>query len=167
MAAVLASPDFLFRSIQAPKGVSKNSEFPLSDLELASRLSFFLWNTGPDAELLKLAESNQLSKPGVVDAQVKRMLADPKAESLVTSFAMKWLNLNSLDLVQPDPKIFNTFNATLRKDFITEAEKFLSSILLENRNVTELLTSNQTFVNNRLARYYGIAGTAARPRSRR
>jgi len=85
-------------------------------------------------------------------------MADPRAESLVTSFAMKWLNLNSLDLVQPDPKIFNTFNATLREDFIAEAEKFLDSILLENRNVTELLTSNQTFVNDTLARYYGIDG---------
>jgi len=158
VAAVLASPDFLFRSIQTPKGVSKNSEFPLSDLELASRLSFFIWNTGPDAELLKLAEAHQLSKPGVVDAQVKRMLSDPKAESLVSSFAMKWLNLTSLDLVQPDPKIFNTFNATLRKDFMTEAEKFLSSILLENKSVVDLLTSDQTFVNNSLARYYGIEG---------
>ncbi len=156
VAAVLASPDFLFRSIPTPKGVTK--EFPLNDLELASRLSFFIWNTGPDAELLKLAEANQLSKPGALDAQVKRMLADPKAESLVTGFAMKWLNLNSLELVQPDPKIFAGFNATLRKDYMTEAEKFLGSILLENRNVVELLTSNQTFVNNRLAREYGIEG---------
>jgi mono/diheme cytochrome c family protein len=158
VAAVLASPDFLFRSIQSPKSVSKSSEFPLSDLELASRLSFFVWNTGPDAELLKLAEAKQLSKPGAVDAQVKRMLADPKAESLVTGFAMKWLNLNSLDLVQPDPKIFNAFNATLRKDFMTEAERFLSSILLENKSVVDLLTSDRTFLNNRLARHYGIEG---------
>jgi hypothetical protein len=158
VAAVLGSPDFLFRSIQTPKTAPNNGEFPLSDLELASRLSFFVWNTGPDEELLKLAEAKQLSKPGVLDAQVKRMMADPRAESLVTSFAMKWLNLNSLDLVQPDPKIFNTFNATLREDFIAEAEKFLDSILLENRNVTELLTSNQTFVNDTLARYYGILG---------
>jgi len=159
VAAVLASPDFLFRSIPAPKGVSKNSEFPLSDLELASRLSFFLWNSGPDDELLALAGSGRLThQPGVFEAQVKRMMADPKAESLVTSFAMKWLNLNSLDLVQPDPKIFNGFNATLRKDFMTEAEKFLGSILLENKSVVDLLTSDHTFVNNRLARHYGIEG---------
>jgi hypothetical protein len=155
--AVLTSPDFLFRSILTPKTVSKN-EFPLSDLELASRLSFFLWNTGPDEELLKAAEAKQLTKPGALDAQVKRMLADAKAESLVTSFAMKWLNLNSLDLVKPDPKIFTNFNPTLRQDFLTEAEKFLGSILLQNRNVTELLTSDQTFVNDTLARYYGIQG---------
>jgi cytochrome c551/c552 len=158
VAAVLASPDFLFRSIETPKTVSKNGEFPLSDLELASRLSFFLWNTGPDEQLLKLAEAKQLTKPGVLDAQVKRMLADPKAESLVTSFAMKWLNLTSLDLVKPDPKIFTNFNPTLRQDFLTEAEKFLGSILLQNRSVMELLTSDQTFVNDTLARYYGIEG---------
>jgi hypothetical protein len=160
VAAVLASPDFLFRSIETPKGLSKNSEFPLDNLELASRLSFFLWNTGPDAELLKLAETKQLTKPGVVDAQVKRMMADPKSESLVTSFAMKWLNLTSLDLVQPDARIFAGFNATMRKDYIGETEKFLESILLQNKNVTELLTSDQTFVNNRLAREYGIEGPA-------
>lgn len=158
VAAVLASPDFLFRSIQTPKGISKTSAFPLSDLELASRLSFFLWNTGPDAELLKLAETRQLSKPGVLDAQVKRMMADPKAESLVTSFAMKWLNLTSLDLVQPDPKIFRGFDATMRRDFQKEAQLFLSSILLEDRSVVELLTSDKTFINNRLARHYGIEG---------
>ena len=158
VAAVLASPDFLFRSIQTPKGVSKNSEFPLTDLELASRLSFFIWNTGPDAELLKLAETHQLSKPGALDAQVKRMMADPKAESLVTSFAMKWLNLNSLDLVQPDPKIFQGFDATMRRDFQKEAQMFLGSILLENKNVVDLLTSDHTFLNNRLARHYGIDG---------
>ncbi len=158
VAAVLTNPDFLFRAIQAPKGLPNNSEFPLSDLELASRLSFFIWNTGPDAELLKLAEARQLTKPGILTSQVKRMMADPKAESLVTSFAMKWLNLNSLDLVQPDAKIFPAFNATLRKDFVIETEKFLASVLLANRNVTELLTSNQTFVNDTLARYYGIDG---------
>ena len=96
VAAVLASPDFLYRSIPAPKTrVKKQRVSAVPICELASRLSFFIWNTGPDAELLKLAETNQLSKPGVVDAQVKRMMADPKAESLVTSFAMKWLNLNS------------------------------------------------------------------------
>ncbi len=156
VAAVLASPDFLYRSIRVPKTAVRGSEFALADLELARRLSYFIWNTPPDAELLKLAESNGLSKPGVVDAQVKRMMADPKASSLVTSFAMKWLNLNSLDVVQPDPKIFNGFNATLRRDFMQEAELFLGSILLENKSVVDLLTSDQTFMNNRLARHYGI-----------
>ncbi len=91
-----------------------------------------------------------------MDAQVKRMMADPKASSLVSSFAMKWLNLNSLDLVQPDSKIFTGFNAQLRKDFTTEIEQFLASVLLQDRSVVELLTSDQTFLNNRLARHYGI-----------
>lgn len=158
VAAVLASPDFLYRSIRNPRGGSNNTEFSLTDLQLATRLSFFLWNTGPDLELLKLAEANGLTKPGVLQAQVKRMLADPKASSLVSGFAMKWLNLNSLDMVQPDPQIFNGFNVTLRRDFSKEAELFLGSILLENRSVLELLTSDRTFVNNRLARHYGIDG---------
>jgi hypothetical protein len=156
VAGVLTSPDFLYRAIRGPKTVDKTSEFALTDLELARRLSFFLWNTPPDAELLKLAESNGLTKPGVVDAQVKRMLADPKASSLVSGFAMKWLNLNTLDSVQPDAKIFQGFNATLRGDFLKESELFLSSILLEDKSVLDLLTSDQTFMNNRLARHYGI-----------
>ena len=156
VAGVLTSPDFLYRSIRSPKTAVKTSEFALTDLELATRLSFFLWNTRPDAELLKLAESNSLTKPGVVDAQVKRMIADPKASSLVSGFAMKWLNLNSLDSVQPDAKIFQGFSPTLRQDFLQEAELFLKSILLENKSVLDLLTSDQTFMNNRLARHYGM-----------
>ena len=156
VAGVLASPDFLYRSIRGPKTAVRTSEFALTDLELARRLSFFLWNTPPDAELLKLAESNGLTKPGVINTQVKRMLADPKASSLVSGFAMKWLNLNTLDSVQPDAKIFQGFNATLRGDFTKESELFLSSILLEDKNVMDLLTSDHTFMNNRLARHYGI-----------
>lgn len=156
VAAVLASPDFLYRSIRGAKGAPKTSEYSLTDLELARRLSYFLWNTPPDAELLKVAEAGGLTKPGAVDAQVKRMLADPKAQSLVSGFAMKWLDLNTLDSVVPDAKIFAGFNAQLRTDFSTEAEMFLGSILLQNRSVLDLLTSDQTFVNNRLARHYGI-----------
>jgi hypothetical protein len=162
VAAVLASPDFLYRAIRGPDGTSPgtfpNGEFALTDLELASRLSFFLWNTGPDDELLFLAAANRLTKPGVLDKQVRRMLADPKASSLVTSFAMKWLNLTTLDLVQPDPKLFPVFNEGLRHDFAKEAEDFVSSILLEDRSVIDLLTSNQTFLNERLARLYGVPG---------
>jgi hypothetical protein len=156
VAGVLSSPDFLYRSIRGPKNAVKTNGFPLTDLELARRLSFFLWNTPPDAELLRLAEANGLSKPAAVDAQVKRMLADPKASSLVSGFAMKWLNLTSLDSVQPDAQIFRGFNPTLRRDFNEEAEMFLSSILLENKSVLDLLTSDQTFMNNRLARHYGL-----------
>ena len=158
VAAVLASPDFLYRAIRAPDSTSPNSEFALTDLELASRLSFFLWNTGPDEQLLTLAAAGGLAKPGAMEKQVRRMLADPKASSLVTSFAMKWLNLTTLDSVQPDPKLFPGFNDQLRHDFSKEAEDFISSILLEDRSVVELLTSDHTFLNEELARLYGVPG---------
>jgi mono/diheme cytochrome c family protein len=159
VAAVLASPDFLYRTIRGPAGTKTNTEFALTDLELASRLSFFLWNTGPDDELLNLAISNSLSKPGVLDAQVKRMLNDPRASSLVSSFAMKWLSLDDLDTVKPDPKIFGqSFNDALRQDFTREVESFMGSILLEDRSVVDLLTAKHTFVNQRLAQHYGIQG---------
>jgi hypothetical protein len=150
VAGVLASPDFLYRAIRGGAA--------LTDLELASRLSFFLWNTGPDEELLTLASAGGLSKPGAVEKQVTRMLADPKASSLVTSFAMKWLNLNTLDSVQPDPMLFPGFNEQLRHDFSKEAEAFIGSILLEDRSVVDLLTADHTFLNDRLARHYGISG---------
>src|SRR5437667_10391401 len=107
--AVLASPEFLYRSITGSNGrggASTDTEVALTDLELASRLSFFLWNTGPDDPLLTLAAAGGLTKPGALDKQVTRMMADPNASSLVTSFAMKWLNIADLDAVKPDPKLF-------------------------------------------------------------
>jgi mono/diheme cytochrome c family protein len=151
VAAVLVSPQFLYRSIRGPKGVTPASEFSLTDLELASRLSFFLWNTGPDEELLTLASSNRLTRPGAMEKQARRMLADPRASSLVTSFAMKWLNLTTLDQVVPDPILFRGFNEQLRRDFSTEAQYFLSSILLDDRSVVDLLNADdldglQTFL---------------------
>jgi hypothetical protein len=158
--AVLASPDFLFRAIRGPRGVSSNTDFALTDLELASRLSFFLWNTGPDNELLTLATTGGLTKPGAMEKQMRRMLADPKASSLVTGFAMKWLNLADLDSLRPDPVLFPGFSDQLRKDFSREAEEFIGSVFLGDRSVMDLLTSNQTFVNDRLARQYGIGGVA-------
>jgi hypothetical protein len=158
LTAVLASPDFLYRAIRGPKGTSPNAEFALTDLELASRLSFFLWNTGPDEELLNLAAAGRLTKPGVLEKQVRRMLADPKASSLVTSFAMKWLNLTTLDSVQPDPKLFPRFSEQLRHDFAKEVEAFVGSVLLEDRGVLDLLTSDHTFLNEELARLYGVPG---------
>ncbi len=158
VAAVLVSPQFLYRAIRGPKGTPPGTEFALTDLELASRLSFFLWNSGPDDELLTLAAANGLTKPGVLEKQVRRMLADPKASSLVTSFAMKWLNLTNLEQVVPDPKLFPGFNDQLRQDFLTEAEAFVSSIFSEDRSVVDLLTADYTFVNDRLAKHYGIPG---------
>jgi hypothetical protein len=172
VAAVLASPQFLYRTI---RGSIRNpitpdtreaqarqreapSEVALTDLELASRLSFFLWNTGPDEELLTLAAANGLTRPGVLEKQVRRMLADPRASSLVTSFAMKWLDLTTLDQIIPDPKLFPAFDDRLRRDFSTETEAFIGSLFSEDRSVVELLTADYTFLNERLARHYGISG---------
>src|SRR5215472_12280284 len=158
VAAVLASPEFLYRTIRGSKGTAPNTEFALTDLELASRLSFILWNTGPDDELLKLAAGGGLTKPGAMEKQVRRMLADPKASSLVTSFAMKWLNLADLDAVKPDPMLFPAFSDQLRHDFSKETEEFLNSILLEDRSVVDLLTADHTSLDERLARHYGVPG---------
>lgn len=158
VAAVLVSPQFLYRALRGPHGSAPETEFALTDPELASRLSFFLWNTGPDEELLTLAAANGLTRPGAVQKQVKRMLADPKASSLVTSFAMKWLNLTNLDQVVPDPKLFPEFDDQLRHDFSTEAEAFIGSVFSDDRSVLELLTADYTFLNERLARHYGISG---------
>jgi hypothetical protein len=155
VAAVLVSPDFLYREIRTPDN-KKDAAFPLSDLELASRLSFFLWSQGPDDALLKAATDHELHKPEVLEAQARRMLKDPRAASLVRNFALRWLNVNNLTVVQPDPLLFPSFNDQLRKDMATEIEWFVSSILLEDRNVNELLTDNHTFLNERLARHYGI-----------
>jgi cytochrome c5 len=178
VAAVLVSPQFLYRSIRGPreaqarqgaasnKGVTPDTEFALTDLELASRLSFFLWNTGPDEELLTLASANGLTRPSVVEKQVRRMLADPRASSLVTSFAMKWLNLTTLDQVAPDPKLFPAFDEQLRHDFSTEAEAFIGSLFSEDRSVVDLLTADHTFLNERLARHYGVPGVSG-PQFRR
>jgi mono/diheme cytochrome c family protein len=159
VAAVLASPEFLYRAIQGQQP-AKAGEVALTEYELATRLSYFLWNTGPDEELFKLAATKELSKPAVLDAQVKRMLADPRAASLATNFAMKWLGLDGIDGIKPDQQIYTNFNDQLKRDLVTEAQTFIQSILLENRPLVELLTSDQTYLNDRVARHYGITDVA-------
>ncbi|PYS37749.1 MAG: hypothetical protein DMG14_20150, partial [Acidobacteria bacterium] len=159
VAAVLVSPDFLYRAIRPRENknaAGDSSAFPLSDLELASRLSFFLWSQGPDDTLLKIATAGELKRPEVLEAQARRMLADSRASSLVRNFALKWLNVDNLNAVQPDPLLFPSFNDQLRRDLKVEIESFISSILLQDRNVNELLTASHTFLNERLARHYGI-----------
>jgi hypothetical protein len=156
VAAVLVSPEFLYRGIRTPEAAADSEEFGLNDLELASRLSFFLWSQGPDDELLEVATSGELTRPDVLGTQARRMLADPRASSLVRNFALKWLNLDNLSEVEPDPALFPAFNEGLRQDFATEIESFVTSVLLEDRNVSDLLTANHTFLNDRLARHYGI-----------
>jgi mono/diheme cytochrome c family protein len=154
--AVLASPDFLYRAIVPPQNMSDAQVYALSDLELASRLSFFLWSQGPDDELLDLAASGKLRDATVMEAQARRMLADPRAATLVTGFALKWLNVDDLDSVDPDDRLFPEFSDELREDFAVEIELFLRSVLLEDENVQELLTADHTYLNERLARHYGI-----------
>jgi len=149
IAAVLVTPDFLYRTVR--------HSGPLSDLELASRLSFFLWNEGPDDTLLDLAAAGRLSAPGALQAQAMRMLKDRRASSLVRNFAMRSFDLDKLAQVVPDPNLFPTFNEQLRRDMQTEVEQFLASVLLEDRSVGDLLTADYTFLNNRLAKHYGIA----------
>lgn len=151
--AVLSSPDFLYRAIATAPTPDQSRE--LNDLELASRLSFFLWNQGPDAKLIELATSRRLSDPAVMQAQVERMLKDPRAQSLVENFALSWLNLDELDQVEPtDP----AFNASMRANFEKEIRLFIASVLLENRSVMDLINADYTFVNEPLARQYDIPG---------
>src|SRR5438874_2987575 len=152
--AVLVSPDFLYRGIAQPQ--KKAKFYALSDLELASRLSFFLWKRAPDDELLKLAKKGELLRPSVLDAQVRRMLAAPQAETLVTDFAFRWLDLLEADKFEWDKQIFPEFSSDLRQYVATEIDLFLRSILLEDKNVEQLLTADYTFLNERLARHYGI-----------
>jgi hypothetical protein len=156
VAAVLVSPEFLFRLIQTPADGAGRAKFPLTDLELASRLSFFLWSQGPDEALLEAAAARKLHTPEALRAQALRMLKDRRASSLVRNFALKWLDLDSLGDVAPDPDLFPAFNEQLRRDMTVEIESFVASVLLEDRNVGDLLTADHTFMNERLARHYGV-----------
>jgi hypothetical protein len=156
--ALLASPDFLYRGLVGRQPAGDAGIYELSDLDLASRLSFFLWSQGPDEELLGLASLGRLRDTEVLRAQAKRMLADPRADALVKGFALAWLNVDELEAVDPDDRLFPEFSEELRADFETEIELFLTSVLLGDENVQQLLTANYTFLNERLAKHYGIAG---------
>jgi hypothetical protein len=153
---ILASPKFLFRSEPDPARVAAGSVYHVSDLELASRLSFFLWSSIPDDELLNVAAQGKLKEPAVLDRQVRRMLADPKAEALVNNFAEQWLFLRNVQSLAPDESTFPNFDDNLRQSFRRETELFFESIVREDRDVMDLLTANYTFVNERLAKHYGI-----------
>jgi len=130
--------------------------YRVSDLDLASRLSFFLWSEGPDDALVDLATQGRLHDPQVLETQVKRMLADPRAASLVTNFAFQWLEVDSMDKIEPDPVAYPEFDEDLRSAYRTEMQLFVGSVLLEDRDVRELMTGNWTYVNERLALQYGI-----------
>ena len=158
LTALLASPDFLYRGLVGHRPDGDSGIYALSDLDLASRLSFFLWSQGPDEELLDLAAAGRLHDGAVLQAEAKRMLADSRAAALVTGFALAWLNVDELESVDPDDRLFPTFSDELRTDFETEIALFLNSILLGDENVQNLLTADYTFLNERLAKHYGIAG---------
>ncbi len=155
---ILTNPKFLFRMETDPAGAAPGSIHPVSDLELASRLSFFLWSSIPDDQLITLASQGKLKDPAILEQQVKRMLADDRSEALVKNFAGQWLLLRNLPNVQPDPNEFPNFDDNLRQAFRRETEMFFGSIMREDRNVLDLLTADYTFVNERLAKHYGIPG---------
>jgi hypothetical protein len=158
--AMLVSTKFLYRAepFAPPEGISPGEAYAVDDLELAWRLAFFLWSSGPDEELLTLAEQRRLSEPKTYQAQVRRLLADPKSKSLVTNFAFQWLGVRRLQAVDPDPKLYPYFDEDLRAAFEREMELFLDSILRNGEaSILDLLTARHTYVNERLARHYGIA----------
>src|SRR5262249_60947148 len=152
---ILVSPNFLYR---VESGEAVGGTRTLSDLELASRLSFFLWSSLPDEELLDLATQSRLSKPDVLAKQVRRMLADPRAKTLVNDFSFQWLNLAKLDEIPPDSRLFPQASGLLdpRALFKEELRLFIDSVLRSDKSVVELLTADYTFLNERLAMHYGI-----------
>jgi hypothetical protein len=155
---VLVDTKFIYRLEAEPANVAEGESYALSDLELASRLSFFLWSSIPDDELLTLAEQGKLHEPAVLATQTKRLLADPRSAAFTKNFAGQWLSLRNLESQQPVVAAFPDFDDNLRQAFRTETELFFQSILDENRSVLDLLTADYTFVNDRLAKHYGIPG---------
>jgi hypothetical protein len=153
---LLAGPEFLFLVVEQPDSAAPGSVFPISDLELASQLSFFLWSTLPDEELLDLAEAKQLSKPKILEQQVRRMLDDPRSETLVSNFAAQWLQLRKLSAMAPNTDLFPYFDDNLMLAFQKETELFFDYILRNDRPLLELLDADYTFVNERLAQHYEI-----------
>ena len=153
---VLVSPQFLFRIERDSSSREAGGPIRISDFELASRLSFFLWSSIPDDELLEVAERGRLKNPQTLDMQVRRMLADRRATALVTNFGGQWLMLRNMKAVDPDARLYPDFDDNLRQDFLRETELFLESQMRGNRPIEELLTADYTFLNERLARFYGI-----------
>ncbi|HCO13131.1 MAG TPA: hypothetical protein DIT46_03035, partial [Gemmatimonadetes bacterium] len=156
--AMLASPHFVFRFEEAPGDVGPGELYEIEDEDLAVRLSYFLWGLPPDSELRDLAERGQLSDDDVLEEQVERMLSDPRAEALGSRFASQWLRLQDLDKVHPDVRLEPDFHQQLADDMLQETEQFFTSLIREDRPVLELYTADYTFLNERLARHYGIAG---------
>ena len=153
---ILSNPQFLFRFERDPENLASGSVYRISDVELASRLSFFLWSSIPDDQLLNAAIAGKLKDPAELSRQVKRMLADPRSESLVNDFAAQWLFLRNLRAVAPDPQSFPDFDDNLRQSMLRETEMFVDSIVREDHSILDFLNADYTFVDERLARHYGI-----------
>jgi cytochrome c551/c552 len=153
---ILANPRFLFRVEQTPVNARAGEPYRLNDLDLASRLSFFLWDRVPDAELVKVATEGGLKDPAVLDRQVRRMLADPRSETLATRFAAQWLRLQDVEKIRPDSLLFPYWDRSLSESFVRETELFFDSLVREDRSLLDLLTADYTFVNGRIASHYGI-----------
>jgi hypothetical protein len=156
LSAILVSREFLFRVEQEPAGVAPRTAYRVSDLELASRLSFFLWSSIPDDELLEVAARGELHQPAVLARQTRRMLADPRSQSLVSNFAGQWLHLRNLASVTPDGRLFPDFDDNLRQAMRRETELLFEEVMREDRSVLDLLKSDHTWLNERLAKHYGI-----------
>lgn len=156
--AMLASPHFVFRFEEAPTDVEAGSTYRIADEDLASRLSFFLWGLPPDGELMELAEQGRLSDERVLESQVRRMLSDPRSEALSTRFAAQWLRLQDLEKVHPDVRFYPNFHQQLGDAMLRETELFFNSLVQEDRSMFDLYTADYTFVNETLARHYGIEG---------
>lgn len=157
---ILASPDFVFRFERAPSGLPAGASYRLRDLDLASRLSFFLWSAPPDRQLVAVAAKGTLSQPAVLEREVRRMFADPRASALSTRFAAQWLRLPDLELVQPDIRQYPDFDEQLRSAMRTETETFFDHLVREDRSVLDLYRADYTYVNARLAQHYGIPNVA-------
>ena len=155
LTAILVSPHFLFRIERDPEPANPSAH-DIGQFELATRLSYFLWSSMPDEELFQLAARQDLRKPQILDAQVRRMLADPKSKALVDNFGGQWLQLRNLDRIQPDPERFPNFNDDLRRDMKRETELFFQSIIREDRSILDFIDAGYTFVNARLAKFYGL-----------
>jgi hypothetical protein len=154
--AILASPRFVFRLERAPATVTPGQHYQIPDLALASRLSFFLWAAPPDAELIEAATSGELARPAELERQMRRMLADRRAEALATRFAAQWLRLQDLDKIRPDALLYPYYDFNLARDLRRETELFFDSLVREDRSVLALLTADDTFANERVAKHYGI-----------
>ena len=154
--AILVNPQFLFRIERDPANASEGEAYRISDIELASRLSFFLWSSIPDDALLDAVEAGELSQPAELERQVKRMLADSRSQALVNNFAEQWLYLRNLESVSPDRRLFPDFDDNLRQSFRRETELLFESVMREDRSVLDLLRADYTFLNERLAKHYGI-----------